>query len=607
MSHHSSLPVITAHSGETKRAPEHVALRVLRNPVGLASLVVLLLIVFSAVFSPFLTHHDPSRADIRHILAAPGGDHVLGTDNAGRDVFSRLLYAGRFSLTGVVVATTIALVLGTTGGLLAGYFLGWIDIVSGWIIAMLMALPGIIVLLAARSVIGPSLWAAMTVFGVMLTPSFYRLVYASVKGVRNELYVDAARVSGLSDARIISRHILTVVRAPIIIQAAIVSGVALGIQSGLEFLGIGDIMIPTWGSMLNDGFSVLYRSPMLIVWPTLVIGITLIALVLLANSIRDELQRAGISATFQQRETPYGDTLGVETEEVLEHDAHEDDVKDALLKVDDLSVGYPQSDGIFKRVVENVSLTIARGEVHGLVGESGSGKTQTGLAVLRLLPQEGRIVGGSIIFDGLDLAAIDPSGMQRLRGERIAYIPQEPMSNLDPSFTVGSQLIEPMRLKLGLSKASARSRALELLARVGIPNPERTYASYPHQLSGGMAQRVLIAGAISCNPDLLIADEATTALDVTVQAEVLDVLRDLQSEMHMAVLFITHNFGVVADLCDRVSVMKTGRIVERGSVRDVFQNPKHHYTRELLNAILRDVEPRSGSRTAKTHNHGADK
>ena len=175
----------------------------------------------------------------------------------------------------------------------------------------------------------------------------------------------------------------------------------------------------------------------------------------------------------------------------------------------------------------------------------------------------------------------------------MAYIPQEPMSNLDPSFTIGSQLVEPLRVKLGLSSAEAKERALELLARVGIPNPERTFASYPHQVSGGMAQRVLIAGAISCKPDLLIADEPTTALDVTIQAEVLDVLRDLQSEMQMAILMVTHNFGVVADLCDRVSVMKTGRIIERGQYRDVYRNPKHPYTQELIGAILSDAEPRS--------------
>jgi peptide/nickel transport system permease protein len=212
--------------------------------------------------------------------------------------------------------------------------------------------------------------------------------------------------------------------------------------------------------------------------------------------------------------------------------------------------------------------------------------------VLRLLPEGGHIAGGSIVFDGKDLAALSEREMEKLRGRRIAYIPQEPMSNLDPSFTIGSQLVEPMRVCLGISKKEATERALRLLARVGIPDPRRTFDSYPHQVSGGMAQRVLIAGAVSCEPDLLIADEPTTALDVTVQAEVLDLLRDLQSEFHMAVILVTHNFGVVADLCDRVSVMRLGRIVETGPARAIFKDPQHPYTRELLGAILSEAEPR---------------
>jgi peptide/nickel transport system permease protein len=209
-----------------------------------------------------------------------------------------------------------------------------------------------------------------------------------------------------------------------------------------------------------------------------------------------------------------------------------------------------------------------------------------------VLPDGGRILNGSILFEGMDLAPLSERQMTGLRGKKIAYIPQEPMSNLDPAFTIGSQLIEPMRYSLQLSKAEATARALELLDRVGITNPKKTFASYPHEVSGGMAQRVLIAGAISCNPDLLIADEPTTALDVTVQAEVLDVLRSLQSELGMAMILVTHNFGVVADLCDRVSVMRDGRIVETGPVRPLFANPKHPYTQSLFAAILEEREPR---------------
>ena len=174
----------------------------------------------------------------------------------------------------------------------------------------------------------------------------------------------------------------------------------------------------------------------------------------------------------------------------------------------------------------------------------------------------------------------------------MAYVPQEPMSNLDPSFTIGYQLMEPMRLRMGLSKADAKARALQLLERVGIPDPERTFGSYPHQLSGGMAQRVLIAGAVSCDPELLIADEPTTAVDVTVQVEVLALLRDLQKERNMGMILVTHNLGVVADICDRVAVMREGRIVEEKPVGELFSNPEHEYTKMLLGATLEDVPPR---------------
>ena len=233
-----------------------------------------------------------------------------------------------------------------------------------------------------------------------------------------------------------------------------------------------------------------------------------------------------------------------------------------LLKVTDLGIGYPQADGSRKMVVDGVSFHVDRNEVVGIVGESGSGKTQTAFAVLGLLPDNAIITNGSIQFDGTYTVVpgddrVFPDRIAPLRGRRISYIPQEPMSNLDPSFTIGSQLMRPMRLILGISRDEARKRALDLLASVGIKDPVRTMKAYPHEVSGGMAQRVLIAGAISCQPDLIIADEPTTALDVTVQAEVLDVVRDLQRELHQGIVVVTHNFGVVADICDRVVSCRT--------------------------------------------------
>ncbi|GAP54035.1 putative peptide import ATP-binding protein BMEII0863 [Arthrobacter sp. Hiyo6] len=203
-----------------------------------------------------------------------------------------------------------------------------------------------------------------------------------------------------------------------------------------------------------------------------------------------------------------------------------------------------------------------------------------------LLPAGGRITGGTIDFAGTGLQNASERVYQSIRGKRIGYIPQEPMSNLDPSFRIGSQLVQPLRLNLGLSRKDATEKALTLLERVGIPNPRRTFDAYPFEVSGGMAQRVLIAGAISTEPDLIIADEPTTALDVTVQAEVLDLLRDLQRERGMAMLLVTHNFGVVADLCDRVTVMRNGLFVEQGPVRTILTKPSHSYTQSLLDAIL---------------------
>jgi peptide/nickel transport system permease protein len=350
--------------------------------------------------------------------------------------------------------------------------------------------------------------------------------------------------------------------------------------------------------MLNDGFTNLYRDPQLVVWPGLAVVITGVALTLFANALRDELEQSARprrrrAAAARAAAATATDPVRPESDTIVHEEPSSTPLAPLLLHIEGLAVGYPQPDGSVTRVVDNVSLDIRRGEVHGLIGESGSGKTQTAWSVLRLLPSGGEILEGSIRLDGEDLSRVPNAKMQDIRGGRIAYIPQEPMSNLDPSFTIGSQLTEPMRIKLGVSKTEAKARALKLLGQVGIPDPERTFASYPHELSGGMAQRVLIAGAVSCEPDLIIADEPTTALDVTIQAEILDLLRELQRELGVTILIVTHNFGVVADLCDQVSVMQQGRIVETGSARSLFANPQHPYTRSLFDAIL-DESPARG-------------
>ncbi|WP_017571446.1 dipeptide/oligopeptide/nickel ABC transporter permease/ATP-binding protein [Nocardiopsis halotolerans] len=559
--------------------------RFLTNPQAVLSCLVLLVIAGLVLFAPLVTQHDPNAAELSDAFGPPGGGHPLGFDSAGRDVWARLLYGGRNTLGGAALAVAVALVIGVPTGLAAGYHGGWFDSLASWWVNLVMALPAMVVLLASRAVLGSTVWVLMVVLGVLVAPSFFRLVRGTVAGMRGEPYVDAARVFGLRDSRIIARHVLVVVRAPIIIQVALVAGMAIGLQAGLEFLGIGSGSLPTWGAMLNEAFANIHREPLLMLWPGLALGVTSAALVLLASALRDVLEDRGTGPVTGRRAR----RAAADPPTTLEEAGERAD----LLSVRDLAVAYTLSDGTSTEVVHGVDLDVRRGEALGLVGQSGSGKTQTAFSVLGLLPEGGRVSRGSVLLDGTEVVGAAERTLRGLRGDTVAYVPQEPMSNLDPAFTVGDHLTEPLRSKLGLSRARARERALELLRQVEIPDPARVMASYPHQISGGMAQRVLIAGAISCDPDLLIADEPTTALDVTVQAEVLALLRGLQEERGMGVLLVTHNLGVVADLCDRVAVMREGRIVEVGATADLLTGPRDPYTRELLDAVLDDAPARA--------------
>jgi len=252
-----------------------------------------------------------------------------------------------------------------------------------------------------------------------------------------------------------------------------------------------------------------------------------------------------------------------------------------LLDVQHLSVTF----GGQTPAVDDVSFSIARGETLGLVGESGSGKSVTAFSILRLLQPPGRIIAGRVMFEGRDLLTLSERGMREIRGARISLIFQEPMTALNPVMRVGDQIAEALLVHGQAARGEARARAEELLEAVKIPDAARRLRDYPHQLSGGMRQRVMIAIALACRPPLIIADEPTTALDVTIQAQVLDLLRELKARYHLALLLITHDFGVIAEMADRVAVMYKGKLVEHGSVRDVLRHPSHEYTRNLLAAV----------------------
>jgi peptide/nickel transport system ATP-binding protein len=263
-----------------------------------------------------------------------------------------------------------------------------------------------------------------------------------------------------------------------------------------------------------------------------------------------------------------------------------------LLSVRDLRAHFATRDGVV-RAVDGLSFDVEAGETLAIVGESGCGKSVTSLSILRLLDEPPAKLAGSVLFGGRDLVALDEPRMRELRGNEISMIFQEPMTSLNPLLTIGRQLAEPMIIHQGLGEAKARERAAEMLALVGIPSPERRVKEYPHQLSGGMRQRVMIAIAIACNPKILVADEPTTALDVTIQGQILDLMRDLQARIGSAIILITHDLGVVAEMARRVVVMYAGRKVEDASVEDIFRSPRHPYTRGLLGAV-----PRLGSSAA---------
>ena len=265
----------------------------------------------------------------------------------------------------------------------------------------------------------------------------------------------------------------------------------------------------------------------------------------------------------------------------------------ALLEVRDLFLEFRTSRGRLK-ALNGITFDVQSGEVFGLVGETGCGKTVTGLSILRLLPRSASITGGQVIFEGVDLLTLGRSEIESVRGKKIAMIFQDPSTSLNPVFTVGSQIERVIHQHMKVTKQQAAAKALEVLAAVGLPDVERILSSYPHQLSGGMQQRVMIAMALSCNPRLLIADEPTTSLDVTIQAQILRLLRGLQKKFDVSVILITHNLGVIAQTCDRLAVLYGGRVAESGSTRDIFNSPQHPYTRGLMNAI-----PRPGSRGKK--------
>jgi peptide/nickel transport system permease protein len=573
----------------TATGPGRIPRELARRPLAVASAAWLALVVVLAAGAGWLAPYGSETEDLSHVMSGPTAAHWLGTDRLGRDVLSRLMFGGQGTLLGVVEALITFAVLGITLGLTAGFAGGWTDRLIARFGDLVLALPGIIVLLMVLSVYPDSEPAAMIALGVISSPILLRVVRGATIAIRGELYVKAARLSGLTSPRIVWRHVLPRLTGPVVVQLSLFAATALLAQSALSFLGLStpEAQAPTWGNMVGEAATVVSQDPWLLVPSGGMLALTVMAFGLLGDAVRDVTAGPPTAPQARGRRPRHRPPAEASAPSQVTDMATGGE---PLLSVRGLTISFSTRStrstrgtrGADLTVVRDVSFDLAPGEALGIVGESGCGKTLTARSLLGLLPAGGRVSAGSASFAGLDLAAASERDFQRVRGAMIGLVSQEPMAGLDPSFQVGGQLTEVIRRHTSASRRAARARAAELLGHVNLP--PGTLSRYPHELSGGMAQRVSIALALAGNPRLLIADEPTTALDVTVQAEILSLLRDLRARNGMAIICVTHDWGVLADLCDRAIVMYAGEVVEEAVLDDIYAAPRHPYTAGLLAA-----------------------
>ncbi|GHJ37711.1 dipeptide/oligopeptide/nickel ABC transporter permease/ATP-binding protein [Streptomyces sp. TS71-3] len=590
---------------QLRGALRRLALRRLPVPSRIA-LVVIVLVVLMALLAPLIAPHDPLDQAPMVGEGGPSGGHWMGQDSLGRDILSRLMYGARWSLAIGLGATLLALVAGAVLGALAATSRKAVDETVMRVMDVIMAFPGIALAAVLITVFGGTIPILIGAIGFLFMPPIARVIRANVLDQYGEDYVVAERLIGARTPYIVIRHVAINCAAPILVYCTVKVAEAIVFEASLSFIGAGvRPPDPSWGSVISDGKNmVLTGGWWATVFPGLLMLVTVLALNVLSEGVSDAwaapAERRGVAdgdLAARPGETGTGDTADAvdaleaarpgtgkvtelpsldEAAARLRERARPLPGGEPVLRVEGLAIGFEERHrGV--DIVDGISFEVRPGEVLGLVGESGCGKSLTALTVMGLAPKGARI-GGRIVFDGKELTGMRMSTRRRLLGHDMAMIYQDALSSLNPAMTVRAQLKQLIR------RGGGRS-AEELLRMVGL-DPERTLRSYPHELSGGQRQRVLIAMALSRNPKLIIADEPTTALDVTVQAQIVELLLRLREELGFALVLVSHDLALVADVTDRIVVMYGGQIVETAATASLVAAPAHHYTRGLLGSVL---------------------
>ena len=571
------------------------------STMGKISLAVLLLIVLMAVTANLIAPYDPLK--IYTARLAPCSDFLFGTDDKGRDVLSRIMFGARYSLTIGLGSTALALVLGSIIGAVAAVTRTWISEIIMRIMDVIMSFPGIALAATVVVVMRPSIPSLIVAIAILYAPQIARVVRANIMSEYGQDYVRAAIVSGAKAPWILVKHVMRNCLAPILVFTVVCVADAIVFEASLAFISAGiPEPTPTWGNILADARAgVLSGRWWQALFPGLFIMITTLCLNVLSEGITDAMAAAPSAPVAAADDNLAGDREAdrlvsdpklayaaqaemlekrlnalkeVETKRTDRFVARTD--VPPILEVKDFCIKFKRHGDV--NVVDHLNYVVRPRQTMGLVGESGCGKSISTSAIMGLLDPASATISGEILYDGKNILEMSESEMNQIRGREIAMIYQDSLSALNPSMLIRAQF------KQLTSRGGTRS-AEELLELVGL-DPKRTLDSYPHELSGGQRQRVLIAMALTRDPKIIIADEPTTALDVTVQKQVINLLNRLQHELGFAMIFVSHDLALVAEVANSITVMYAGQVVEQGPVREIMTNPIHEYTRGLLGSVL---------------------